>query len=302
MIIISHNFLSAQNTYEFLRIDVSSKVSALGGSFTANSDDPDVIFKNPAGIYSLTDMPTSLNFANYLLDINLTSISTSKFIEGVGRFGAGIKYINYGNFTEADQFGNKLSEFGAGEVAFVLGYSNSLDENFYYGTAAKFIYSGIANYSSTAFAFDFGLHYFIPDEDISIGLAIQNIGGQLSKFSDTKENLPFDITLGFSNKFEHLPLRLYLDFHRLNNEEIAFTERFQQFTIGGEFTLSKALKLRVGYDNEKRRELKIGGFSGLAGLNIGLGITIKDYLFNYAYSSFGQVGAIHRLGLTTTFQ
>ena len=36
MIIISHNFLSAQNTYEFLRIDVSSKVSALGGSFTAN--------------------------------------------------------------------------------------------------------------------------------------------------------------------------------------------------------------------------------------------------------------------------
>jgi len=47
--------------------------------------------------------------------------------------------------------------------------------------------------------------------------------------------------------------------------------------------------------------LKIGNFAGLAGFAIGLGITVKDYQFNYAFSSMGQIGAMHRIGVTTNF-
>ena len=42
-----------QNTYEFLRLDMSARAGALGGSFVSNNDDPDVIFYNPAGIRCL---------------------------------------------------------------------------------------------------------------------------------------------------------------------------------------------------------------------------------------------------------
>lgn len=294
--------LSAQNTYEFLRMDISPRTSALGGSFVAANDDPNVVFFNPAGIYNLSDLPVSFSFAKHLLDINLSSLAASYYIPEIGRIGAGIKYINYGTFTGADEYGNKLSEYGAGEIAFVAGYSNKLDENFFYGANIKFIYSGIAEYSSTALGFDAGLIYAIPDERINVGFRLANFGTQLSKYSTASEDLPFEVSIGVSKKLQHMPLQFFIDFHKLNeNNEDNFFSRFKTFSVGGEFTLSKVVKLRVGYDNEKRKELKIGSFAGLAGFNIGLGFRISDYDVGYAYSSWGEVGAIHRFGVTTAF-
>ena len=84
----------AQNTYDFLRLDMSARAGALAGSFVSNNDDPDVIFYNPAGLELLNDNPISFSFVKHLLDINLASLSYSTDFEGIGRFGAAIKYIN----------------------------------------------------------------------------------------------------------------------------------------------------------------------------------------------------------------
>ena len=219
--------------------------------------------------------------------------------EGIGRFGAAIKYINYGSFTGADEFGNRGDEFGAGEVAFILGYANELDQNFFYGVNAKFIYSGIEKYSSSALGFDVGLHYAIPEQGVNIGFSVLNLGTQISSYIDTKEDLPLDIVIGISKKLEYLPLRLSLDFHKLNEDREDFVEKFKAFTVGAEFTLSKAMRLRFGYDNEKRNELKIGSFAGIAGFNIGLGINISSYRFDYGFSSMGAIGALHRISIAT---
>ena len=54
-----------------------------------------------------------------------------------------------------------------------------------------------------------------------------------------------------------------------------FVQRFKAFTVGAEFTLSKVMKLRFGYDNERRSEFKIGTTAGIAGFNVGLGV--KDF-------------------------
>lgn len=294
--------LHAQNTYEFLRMDISPRTSALGGSFVAANDDANVIFFNPAGIYNLSDLPVSFSFAKHLLDINLSSLAASYYIPDLGRFAAGIKYINYGTFTGADEYGNKLADYGAGEFAFIAGYANKLDEDFFYGANIKFIYSGIAEYSSTALAFDAGLLYSFPSERINVGFRLANFGTQLSKYISTSENLPLEVSFGISKKLLHMPLQFFIDFHKLNEKsDDNFFSRFKTFSVGGEFTLSKVVKLRVGYDNEKRSELKVGSFAGLAGFNIGLGFKISEYDVSYAYSSWGEIGAIHRFGVTTSF-
>jgi len=292
---------SAQNTYEFLRMDLSPRAAALGGSFTANQDDPDVIFYNPAGMKQLNGIPVSFSFTKHLMDINFASFSISKEIENIGRFGAAFRYANYGTFTKADEYANKTGEYSVNEVALIVGYSDVFDRNFFYGANVKFIHSAISEYSSSAIGFDLGLQYLFPEENLSIGLSALNLGTQLSSYIDTKEDLPLDITLGVSYKLRHLPLRGFLDFHRLNEKSDGFAERFKYFTAGVEFNLSKVLTLRLGYENQKRKELKIDDFSGLAGFNIGVGVNIKSYLFNYAYSSLGQIGAIHRLGISTSF-
>jgi hypothetical protein len=300
IIVVSFSSVFGQTTYDFLRVDNSARAAALGGSFVSNNDDADVIFYNPAGLNSLTNNPISFSFVKHLMDINLASLSYSTEFESIGRFGAAIKYINYGSFEETDIDGKRTGEFSAGEFAFIVGYSNQIDENFYYGANAKFIYSAIADRSSTAMGLDLGLHYSIPKQNWFFGLAVLNIGGQLSSYYTTKENLPLDVVLGFSKRLENLPLRLSVDFHRLNEKRDDFYQKFKAFTIGAEFTLSKVLKLRFGYDNERRSEFKIGSTAGVAGFNAGLGITVSNYQFDYGYSSLGLVGGLHRIGISTS--
>ncbi len=291
----------SQNTYEFLKLDMSPRAAALGGSFVANNDDPDVIFYNPAGLSFLENNPVSFSFVKHLMDINLASVSFSTEFNNIGRFGGAIKYINYGSFEEADEFGNRTGEFGAGELALIIGYSNLLDANFFYGANVKFIYSSIADRSSNAFAADIGLHYTVPEEFLNFGFSILNLGTQVSSYYNLKEELPLDITIGISKRLEKIPIRLSLDFHRLNQDRENFTQRFKAFTLGAEINLSKVLTLRLGFDNERRSDLKIGTTAGIAGFNIGLGAKISDYNFNYGYSSLGLVGALHRVGISTSF-
>ena len=299
-LILFGSFTYSQNTYDFLRLDGSARAGALGGSFVSNNDDADVIFYNPAGIKLLDGNPASFSFVKHLMDINLATLSYSTEYEDIGRFGAAIKYINYGSFDEADEFGNRTGEFSAGEFVFVVGYANQLDENFYYGANAKFIYSGIADRSSTAMAVDLGLHYALPDKNWNFGFAVLNLGGQLSTYYNTKEDLPIDVAIGVSKKLENLPLRLSVDFHKLNQDRDDFAQRFKAFTVGAEFTLSKIMKLRFGYDNERRSEFKIGTTAGIAGFNAGLGVKVSDYQFDYGYSSLGSVGGLHRIGISTS--
>jgi hypothetical protein len=291
----------SQNTYDFLRLDMSARAAALGGTFVSNTDDPNVIFYNPAGLSMLQGSPVSFSFLKYLLDINFASITYSTELKNIGRVGAAIKYVNYGKFTGADEFGNITGDYSAGEAALILGYSNIIDKNFYYGVNAEIIYSGIADRSSTGIALDLGLNYNIPEQEFSAGFAILNAGTQLSYYYNTKESLPLDVVVGVSKKLTYLPLRLSLDFHRLNDSQTNFFDHLSAFTIGAEFTLSKVFRLRLGYDNQKRQELKIGQVAELAGFNAGLGAVIKGYSFDYGYSSLGLIGALHRISIATTF-
>lgn len=291
--------LFGQNTYEFLRIDMSARAASLGGTFVSNHDDPNIIFYNPAGINLLTESPISFSFVKHVLDINLASLSYSTEFENIGRFGGAIKYINYGTFVRATEDGMREGEFGAGDVAFILGYANSLDLNFNYGANIKFIYSKIDDRNSTGIAFDLGLNYFVPEQDLSVGFAAMNIGSQISSYYEEKEQLPLDIIIGVSKKLQHLPLRLSLDFHKLNAERDDFVQRFKAFSVGAEFTLSKVLRLRFGYDNEKRSDLKIGTSAGIAGFNAGLGALVSNYTFDYGFSSLGAIGALHRVTIST---
>lgn len=273
----------------------------MAGTFVSVTNDPTSIFYNPAALGTL-DAPTgSIGFFKHLLDINTGYLAYSQSVEDIGSFGAGVIYTNYGSFTETDELGNSIGSFNASDLALSLGYSNTLEENLWYGAAVKFIYSSIAGYRSTALAGDLGLLYSIPDSKATIAASVKNIGAQLSTYLGVREDLPLDVTIGGSIVPKGLPLLFSVNLHRLNDRTETFIERFHAFSIGGEFTLSKTLQLRVGFDNDKRRDLKIGTSTGLAGVSVGLGVTVKQYRLDYALSSLGKVGELHRISVSSTF-
>jgi len=290
----------SQSVYKFLTLDTNPRAAAVAGSFVANNDDPNVVFYNPAGINTLSGTTISVSYLNYLMDINCASVVVSKEYENIGRFSAAVKYIDYGDFTKADADGNNLGSFGAGDVALMVGYGNKLEENFYYGANVKFIYSGIEDYSSTAIAFDLGLFYEMPDENWRFGFSVLNLGSQFSTYGNTKEDLPLDMRLGFTKQLEKVPLKFFWSFNKLCDKYDNLGERFSNISAGAELRLGKSFKLRFGYDNEKRKEWKIGNTPGLAGFSLGVGFNVSNYVVDYAFSSMGSIGSLHRFGISTS--
>jgi hypothetical protein len=289
-------------TYDFLRLDTSPRAAALAGSYVATGDDPDVIFYNPAGINLLQGTPVSFSFVKYLMDINAASFSASTNINGIGRFGTAIDYINYGTFTRADENGTDLGTFSAGEMAILVGYGNQLDQNFYYGANVKFIFSSIAGISSSGIAADLGLFYTIPDQKWNFGFSVLNAGNQIKSYYSTMEDLPLDVRLGFSKELAKVPIRFFWSFNQINDSQNSILEHFKQITFGGEFKVGQSLRLRIGYDNTRRNDLQIGTNAGLTGIDVGFGVQIKNYNVDYSFSSLGSIGALHRIGISTNFE
>lgn len=287
--------------FNFLRNDVGARAAALAGSFNTIQGDPDVMFYNPAGLASLQSSHGSVGFFKHLLDVNAGHLSYSTEFDGIGRFGAGILFTNYGTFDETDLLGNTTGSFGANDIALSIAYALPLEDNLFVGGAVKFIYSGIGDYSSTGLAADLGVLYTIPESRFAIGASIRNLGAQLSAYNTTREDLPLDAGIGASIVPKGLPLLLNVGVHRLTDDADDFLDRFRSFTVGGEFTLSSVVRLRIGYDNARRKDYKIGSSADLAGFSAGLGVLVSGYDVNYALSSLGKAGLLHRVSVSTTF-
>ena len=296
-ILLFSSGLVAQGTYDFLRNETGARAAALNGSFVSMVDDPNVLFYNPGALPSLTRPKASLSYFKHLLDINAGSISYVQNVDGIGTIGGGIIYFNYGSFTETDESSNILGEFSAGEFAAVAGIGIPLDEQTSVGANIKGIYSSIAHSQSAAIAVDLGVLYTIPEERLTIGASVLNLGTQLNAYGATRESLPLDVKIGVTTQPEHLPVLLNLNFHKLNEEQENILQRFSAFSLGAEFLMSESVRARVGYSNEKRKELKLGTGAGLAGFSLGLGVLLQDYQFDYAFNSYGKIGGLHRISL-----
>jgi hypothetical protein len=193
---------------------------------------------------------------------------------------------------------NVLGTFGAKELALAAGFAFHYDDDILVGINAKYIYSSIAEFSSYALDLDLGFLYEIPSQNLTIGGSILNLGQQFKTYAGTNEPLPRDIKLGITKRPEHLPVYLNLVFHRLNESGSKFFDRFSNFTAGAELLMSETIRLRVGYNNKQRKDMKMGTSSGLAGISLGGGIVLRDYQVDYAYNSIGKnMSGLHRFSL-----
>lgn len=286
-----------RGTFDFLRLDINARAAALNGSFVSMTDDPNLLLYNPAALATVRQPAASAAFLKHLLDVNAGSMTYAQEVEGIGTFGAGVVIIDYGSFDRTDESMNLLGSFGAREFALVAGGAVPVAEHTYAGASLEFIHSSIAEFRSSALAVGAGILHTIPSENISIGASLLHIGSQLNAYGETRETLPLSLTVGITKKPEHLPAYLSINFHNLTEEADSFLGRFRSFTIGAEFLLNESLQLRVGYDNEKRRELKLGSSAGMAGFAVGGGISFGTYRFDYAFNSYGKIGGLHRITL-----
>lgn len=289
--------------FDFLRVETGAKASSLAGAFDTYTDDPNAMFYNPGSLSTITNNKVSAGFGKYLLDMNFGTLAYAQKYKDIGWFGIGVKYFNYGSFDRADESGTPTGEtFNANDLMVSVGYGNYIYEKINYGITVKYIYSGIAEYKSSALAMDFGMQYHMPESQLSLSFGVLNLGAQLSSYISTKEKLPLDIRVGVSKRLEHTPVRLNVTFAKLNESREKLVQHFKAFSIGAEFIFSDYVSARLGYDNESRQDMKLGTSLGISGFSTGLGIRFAEkYVFDYSLNSLGKVGSTHRVNLGYIF-
>ena len=289
----------ASSVFNFLKIPMSAHVAALGGdNVSLKLDDPTLVFSNPAQAAAVNDNSLNLDYQTYVADTKILGAAFVKVFSVRHTVAVTGQLFDYGKMDETDEDGNVLGTFSAKDIALSALYSYTMGNHWVGGATGRFITSKYAEYSSTAISVDIGMHYDNEESGFSFGVAMKNIGAQLSSFhDDRKEHLPFDMQVGISQKMAHAPFRFsftFKDLTRWSNDyyynpkgKSSFGRKLtNHFVLGVDFIPIEKIYVAAGYNFRRANELKAAGSSRGAGLSFGAGLQTNKIKAGISYAKY----------------
>ena len=321
----SFSQIGGENVYRFINLPNSARVLALGGSAIAfRDDDVNMAYQNPGLINSSMANRASLTFVDYFAGVNFGNAAYAFNVKKAGTAAVSIQYINYGKFDLTDNTGAINGEFTAGEYCINTGFARKIDTLFNVGVNIKTIFSNLESYNSFGMAVDLGASYLSKDKLFEASVLIKNFGYQFSTYDvGNRETLPAEIQAGISKRFKHVPLRFSLTGTNLQRPNLTYNDPakpeqsidpitgdtvinkiglgnkiMRHAIFGAEFNISKAIAFRLGYNYQRRQELKVDTKLGTVGISWGLGIKIYKFSIAYARSAYHLAGSPNQVTLS----
>ncbi|MGH1365516.1 MAG: PorV/PorQ family protein [Calditrichia bacterium] len=289
--------------FNFLKADYSARGAAMANNLLAIKQDVNTMFYNPAGLYGIEQSQWSAGYTDHLLDFQAGQLLYARQGGPLGIVGLGVIYFDYGSFDATDEFGDLTGEnASASEFAVAFSISNTLGDGFDYGVNLKYIYSSLDVYSAAGIAIDAGLIYNVPlGKDLRLGVSVSNLGIVYDTYTDVDDKMPVNLRVGFSKKLAHLPLLFSASLNDITLSSDDNVDVLKRFSVGGEFDVSAVLKFRIGYDNNVNQSVRPLSGRNFGGVSAGLGLNVKSFRVDYAFSSGGDLGNQNRFGLTGNF-
>lgn len=312
----------AHNSFEFLRLPASARLTGLGGyQIAVQDDDVNLALSNPAALNPKMNHQVSFSHNFMVSDISSGYVGFGQHVDKLGiTMHGGIQYMNYGDFKATDEIGNETGDFDVKEYAFTLGAGRQLYERLSVGANLRFITSQYESYTANGIAGDLAAMFHDTTHQFNISLVIRNLGAQMDTYTEgDREPLPYESQLGISKKLKHLPFRFSIIYRYLNkwnvryddpnseedsfifgdetakNNHPKFDNLARHFVFNGEFLLGKKenFRLRFGYNHLLRKETEVRNLRSLSGFAFGFGIKVKWFRVD-----FGR--AIQHLGAGNT--
>lgn len=315
---------AAQNgstAYNFLNITSSSKIYALGGvNISLVDDDVNTIDQNPALLGAEMDNMVGMNYMHYLGGSNFAGLRYAKAAGEHGAWAAAVQYFGYGSMKEALEDGTIVGTFSPQDISFGGTYSHDFTDRLRGGINIKGLYSAYAEFSAFALATDLGINYYDVDKDLSLSLVLANLGGQVKRFNDVYDRLPFDVRLGWSQSFGNFPIRFSITAMNLTKWHLPFTETgdgsstsapgvkdtffsnfFRHLVFGADLISSPNYYLALGYSYKMRTDMSTYSRSFVSGFSLGGGIKVSKFGVGVALAQPHTGGTTFMLNLTYNF-
>jgi hypothetical protein len=306
-------------SYDFLNIPTAAHTYALGGTnLTLIEEDINQVSQNPALMGPEMDMQLGLNYMHYIGNINLAGVTFGMAATERSAWAAGIQYFGYGKMTQTEADGTIVGTFSPQDVVFNGLYSHEIFRNFRGGINLKLVYSAYEKYSALAMAVDLGVNYYNPNNDLSLSLVFKNLGGQLKRFNDIHNPLPWDIQIGYSQSLALAPIRFSVTARHLNRWSLPYPASdnqsggqsvvtknnfadnlFRHLIFGVEYLPTDYMYIGLGYNYKTRTDMKTDARNILSGFSIGAGIRVRMFSVGVAVAQQHIKGTTVMVNLTT---
>jgi hypothetical protein len=304
--------------YNFLNLPPSPLLSATGGvNVSLRAKDPGFSVINPALIDTSMDKQLSVNFNAFFAGSKAYQLATVfHHAKSNTDFGGSLVFLDYGNIPQTDAAGNENGSFRPRDFILQVSAARSYLEKWRYGANLKFISSSYHSYSSSALAIDFGILFSDTSKFFTAGLTARNMGFQLKAYDVTREDLPFDLTIGLTKRLAKAPLGFSVtaqQLHKFNtvyndtifNNENGFPQRssfssklISHFIFSAHIYTGNNLEFHLGYNFLRRRELNLGGSgNGMNGFSAGLKAKFSKFQFQYARAYYQRNSAYNQFGI-----
>lgn len=321
------NAEAGKGVYRFLNFPYDAKLTGLGGeNVSLQASDVNMAYVNPALLSQDVHNKVSATFVNYLDDAKAGALSYSYAMDTFSYFGASFVYMGFGKFDGYDELGNPTSEFKAGDFCLNLSYARYLGHGMKLGLSMKPIYSHIEDYASFGLGFDVGFNYYNPEKKFSVGIAARNFGVQCKKYydSDRREEMPLNVQLGFTQGFQHAPLRISVTYDRLNDWNLDYYRDlelkqvigeepksndikgvdmfFRHLIFGVEINIGKVFYVEAAYNHRRKREFELTDARSINGFSFGAGVKVFAFSLDAAFSQYAPAANNFTLTLSADIE
>jgi hypothetical protein len=300
---------------KFLNVGIGTHSMGMAQAFSAVGNDAEAIYYNPAGIALSTGTSIFTNRTNLWDGIGLNSVAITQTLGFAGVFGFFYSGLSSGEWEETTAEEPYGTDIYVDYTAFQTGvsYARFLTDRFAFGVNLKLVREDYPDlprnsHDATGFAVDIGGYYKMTFHDLTIGLAIQHFGpdltptGRYADYADGEVANP-------EEKFDSYPFPIVfrggLAMSVYESEQLKAivavdlihpTDNLEKYVMGTEITILDIIKLRTGY------QLGGGVDDGVGALNFGVGISqpaaAGRFEFGYSYSYGDVMPSIHRVSLS----
>jgi hypothetical protein len=324
-LIFAFAFIYAVNVYgqsktgttvgQFLKIEPSARVSAIGNAGAALQGEAVAAFFNPASLGRLENSDFQFTHNNWIADINYNYAIGAIKTGSLGTFSVQVTSLNSGEIDvrTVEQPLGTGERYTVTNFALGVGYGIMLTDRVSVGMQANYIQESIWHSDLTAFGFNFGVQYEVAKGGLLLGASVSNFGPRAGyNGRDLYINYDFDSKKNGDN--DHLPAELRTDSYSLptifrvglaypvkigesNSVLIAVeathpNDNYESVNIGAEWTLFNVFSIRGGY-----RDLFLNDSEG--GFMLGAGAKVEvnsayNIRFDYAWGDYGRLEQAHR--------
>ena len=173
----------AQSPYEnggtnsnlFLKMDVTPRAAALGGTFTAIANDENTLLYNTAGLANPRSSFIALNHTQWFDDIRIENmLFTYKMSSGLG-MGLGISYMGMPSIQGMSNSNSPTQEFDVSSSIVQLGFGYEIYYGAMLGLGVKYFNENLAGFTAGGVALDAGILFETMVRGLTVGFAVQNI-------------------------------------------------------------------------------------------------------------------------------